>query len=264
MASTLDSDEFPLPRPAMNDATIPAVPLTAPLYKEVKRQMMARLTRGDWKPGEAIPSERRLSERYGISIGTVRKAIDELCAENILIRQQGRGTYVASHNRDRLLFYFFHVVPEDGPKAYPNVHLVAFARGRADRIEAEKLGLDAGDAVLRIRNVLSLDDAPIIIDDIALAVARFPGLGEKQFRARTSTIYNLYQEAFAISVVKTRERLRAMLADADAAALLHVAPGAPLLQIRRVAFTYHDDPVEYRVSRVNTQRHEYWADIGAS
>jgi len=230
----------------------------------VKRQMMDGLTRGDWKPGEAIPSERRLSERYGISIGTVRKAIDELCAENILIRQQGRGTYVASHNRDRMLFYFFHVVPEAGPKAYPDVRLLAFSRGKADKAEAERLAIAAGDGVLRIRNLLALAGEPIIIDDITVPIARFPGLAEKQFRARTSTIYNLYQEAFGVSVVKTSERLRATLADADAAALLGVAPGAPLLQIRRVAYTYHDDPVEYRVSRVNTERHEYWADIGAA
>jgi len=248
----------------MNDTTTPAVPLSTPLYKEVKRQMMDGLTRGDWKPGEAIPSERRLSERYGISIGTVRKAIDELCAENILIRQQGRGTYVASHNRDRMLFYFFHVVPEAGPKAYPDVRLLSFGRGKADKAEAERLGIAGGDGVLRIRNLLALAGEPIIIDDITVPIARFPGLAEKQFRARTSTIYNLYQEAFGVSVVKTSERLRATLADADAAALLGVAPGAPLLQIRRVAYTYHDDPVEYRVSRVNTERHEYWADIGAA
>ena len=112
--------------------------------------------------------------------------------------------------------------------------------------------------------MLSLGGAPIILDDIALPVARYPGLTERQFRARTSTIYNLYQEAFGISVVKTSERLRAILADADAAALLALPAGAPLLQIRRVALTYNDDPVEYRVSRVNTARHEYWADIGAA
>ncbi|MEO5766348.1 MAG: GntR family transcriptional regulator [Casimicrobiaceae bacterium] len=247
----------------MNDATTPSVPLSAPLYKEVKRQMMAGLTRGDWKPGEAVPSERRLSEQFGISIGTVRKAIDELCAENILIRQQGRGTYVASHNRDRMLFYFFHVVPEAGPKSYPEVRLLSFARGRADRSEAERLALAAGDPVLRLRNLLALAGAPIIIDDITLPVARFPGLTERQFRTRTSTIYNLYQEAFGISVVKTSERLRASLADTDAASLLGLPAGAPLLQIRRVALTYNDDPVEYRISRVNTAHHEYWADIGA-
>jgi GntR family transcriptional regulator len=247
----------------MTDATIPSVPLATPLYKEVKRQMMAGLMQGEWKPGEAIPSERRLSERYGISIGTVRKAIDELVAENILIRQQGRGTYVASHNRDRMLFYFFHIVPDAGAKAYPDVRLLSFGRGKADRTEAERLRIAPADSVLRIRNLLTLGGAPIILDDITLPVTRFPGLTEKQFRARTSTIYNLYQEAFGISVVKTNERLRAALADEEAAAVLALSPGAPLLQIRRVALTYNDDPVEYRVSRVNTAHHEYWADIGA-
>ena len=246
----------------MNDATTPGVPLGTPLYKEIKRQMMEALTGGEWKPGEAIPAERRLSERYGISIGTVRKAIDELVAENILIRQQGRGTFVASHTRDRLLFYFFHVVPESGEKAYPDVQFLSFAKAKADRAAAEKLGMALGDPVFRIRNRLRLAGTPIIVDDITVPAARFAGLTEAQVRDRPSTIYNLYQEAFGISVVRTNERLRATLADAEFAALLDVARGAPLLQIRRVAQTYNDVPVEFRVSLVNTAHHEYWAEIG--
>ncbi len=246
----------------MTDArTSPGVPLAIPLYKELKRQMMEALTAGEWKPAEAIPAERRLSERFGVSIGTVRKAIDELVAENILIRQQGRGTYVASHNRDRLLFYFFHVVPESGAKEYPEVRLAAFAKGKADRVEGTALGIAAGDAVFRIRNLLSLGGKPIIVDDLTLAATRFPGLTERQFRDRPSTIYNLFQQAFGISVVKTRERLRATLADAASAQLLGVARGAPLLQIQRIACSYSDDPVELRVSLVNTAHHEYWSEL---
>ena len=246
----------------MNDATSPGVPLSTPLYKEIKRQMMEALTGGEWKPGEAIPAERRLSERYGISIGTVRKAIDELVAENILIRQQGRGTFVASHTRDRLLFYFFHVVPESGEKVYPEVQFLSFAKAKADRASAEKLDIPVGDPVFRIRNRLRLAGTPIIVDDITVSSVRFAGLTEAQFRDRPSTIYNLYQEAFGISVVRTNERLRATLADAESAALLAVARGAPLLQIRRVAQTYNGVPVEFRVSLVNTAHHEYWAEIG--
>ncbi len=249
------------PKP-MTEPTSLGVPPSEPLYKAIKRQLMAALTQGEWKPGEPIAAERRLSERFGVSIGTVRKAIDELAAENILIRQQGRGTYVASHNRDRMLFYFFHIVPEEGTKEYPDVRLLAFSRAKADRVQADKLGVAPGDPVFRARNLLALGGAPIIVDDITLAAARFPGLTEKQFRDRPSTLYHLYQNAFGVSVVRTSERLRATLADADTAALLGIARGAPLLQIRRVAQTYHDQPVEYRVSLVNTAQHEYWADIG--
>ena len=247
----------------MTATTLPALQQTAPLYREVKRRLMDTLARGEWRPGDAIPAERRLSEQYGISIGTLRKASDELCAENILIRQQGRGTYVASHNRDRNLFYFFHVVPENGPKAYPDVELLAFGRGKADRVAAERLGIETGEAIVRIRNRLRLAGAPVVIDDITLSSARFAGLTERQFRARPSTIYNLYQESFGISVVRTRERVRAMPADHDVAGLLEVPRGAPLLQVRRVAYAYQDVPVEYRVSLVNTEHHEYYAEIGA-
>jgi GntR family transcriptional regulator len=243
------------------DAPFPGVPLAAPLYREVKRALMESLSGLEWKPADAIPAERRLAERYGVSIGTVRKAIDELVAENILIRQQGRGTFVASHNRDRLLFYFFHVVAHDAPKQYPVVRLLGFAKGKADRLVSEKLAIAIGDPVFRIRNLLSLSAAPVIVDDITIAAARFPGLGERAFRERASTVYNLYQDAFGISVVRTVERLRATLADADIAPLLHVAMGSPLLQIRRVAMTYSDAPIELRISHVNTAHHEYLSEL---
>ncbi len=232
------------------DAAGPGLPNAGPLYKDVKRQLMEALTRAEWKPGEAIPSERRLADRFAISIGTVRKAVDELVAENILIRQQGRGTFVASHTRDRLLFYFFHIVPEQGPKEYPEVELLSFVRSKADRALAERLQIVTGDPVLRIRNALRLQ--------------RFPGLTEKRFRDRPSTIYNFYQDFYGVSVVRSSERLRAVGADPDVAALLAVAPGAPLLQIRRLALTYNDVPVEARVSHVNTARHEYFSDLGRS
>jgi GntR family transcriptional regulator len=245
----------------MNDIQFTAIPLQNPLYKEVKRQIMAELITGEWKPGNAIPAEKKLSERFSVSIGTIRKAIDELVAENILIRQQGRGTFVASHNRDRLLFYFFHIVGHDGTKLYPVVTLDSFARGKAEAEEAEALGIARGDPVFRVRNILKLGGTPVIIDEIALDQARFPGLTERQFAGRPNTIYNLYQDAFGISVVRTRERLRAILADAQQARLLNVAVKAPLLRIARVAYTYQDTPVEYRLSIVNTAQHEYWSEI---
>ncbi len=247
--------------PSTIDAPFPGVPLATPLYREVKRQLMEALTGGEWKPGAAIPAERRLAERYGISIGTVRRAIDELVAENILIRQQGRGTYVASHNRDRLLFYFFHVVPQNGAKEYPVVRLLGFARAKADAQASEALGIGLGDPVFRFRNLLSLSAEPVIVDDITVSAARFAGMTERAVRDRPSTVYHLYQDTYGISVVRTVERLRATSVDDQIAPLLRVAPGAPLLQIRRVALSYSDVPVELRISHVNTARHEYWSEL---
>lgn len=241
--------------------SFPGVPLAIPLYRAVKRQLMDALAGGEWKPADAIPAERRLAERYGVSIGTVRRAIDELVAENMLIRQQGRGTFVASHNRDRLLFYFFHVVPQGGAKEYPVVRLLGFAKAKADKVAAETLSIAIGDPLFRIRNLLSLSDDPVIVDDITVSATRFPGMTERAFRNRSSTVYNLYQEMFGISVVRTIERLRATIVDHEIAPLLNVPAGAPLLQIRRVALTYGDVPVELRISHVNTAHHEYWSEL---
>ena len=139
---------------------------------------------------------------------------------------------------------------------------VAFRRGRADAAEARALAVAPDDKVIRIRNVLALGGEPAIVDDITLPAALFPGFTEKIFLARDNTIYHLYQSRYGINVLRTDERLRAMLAPRDVALLLGVAPGAPLLEIRRVALTFRDRPVELRISRVNTARLDYHNTFG--
>jgi len=169
------------PRDPTSETHLPGVPFTAPLYKALERQMREALATAEWKPGLAIPAERALAGRYCVSIGTVRKAIDELVTANLLIRQQGRGTFVASHNHDRLLFQFFRVVPETGAKQYPEVRLLRFERGKAGRAEADVLAMKSGAAVFRIRNLLELGGKVVIVDDLTLPAVRFPGLTEQQF-----------------------------------------------------------------------------------
>ncbi|MBL8521242.1 MAG: GntR family transcriptional regulator [Betaproteobacteria bacterium] len=236
----------------------------SPLYKEVKRLLTQTIQAGEWKPGTAIPSERQLSARFHVAVGTLRKAVDELVQERILIRQQGRGTFVSAHNRDRMMFHFFHIQREDGDKPAPDVEMLSFKTGRADDEEAARLGIGVGDRVFRIANVLSLAGDRIIFDRISIAKALFPGMTAAQFKNRPSTIYHLYQSAFGITVVRSAERLRAVRADPEVAQLLDVAKGAPLLEIRRVALTFHDQPVEYRRSLVDTEHHEYFSDLAKS
>ncbi len=233
-----------------------------PLYKEVKRALTRNLAAGEWQPGVPLPSETRLGEHYRVSIGTVRKAIDELVAERILVRHQGRGTFVAGHGARRSLFHFFHIVPADGAKEQPQTELLSFARAKADAAGAARLNIAPGANVFRIRNLLLLRGAPVVLDEITLPAERFPRLSEKVLRERDSTIYQLYQERYGINVVRSAERLSAALADRASAKLLGVDVGAPLLRIRRTALTYHNVPVELRVSLVNTAEHEYFSDLG--
>jgi len=237
---------------------------SAPLYKEVRRRLLQAVSDGEWKPGDAIPSEPMLGKRFGVSVGTVRKAIGELSAENVLVRQQGLGTFVAVHNRDRMMFHFFHIVGRDGAKETPAVKLLSFKTARADVREAAGLAIAVGAPVFRIRNALSLGGGPVIYDSIVIPQALFRGLTMRAFRDRPNTIYHLYQTAFGITVLRSLERLAVTLASRAVAAVLRVAEGAPLLEINRVALTFHDAPVELRRSLVDTSRHEYFSDLAKS
>lgn len=231
-----------------------------PVYREIARSITRRLEQGAWKPGEAIPSEARLKEEFGVAIGTIRKAVDELVAQGIPLRQQGRGTFVATHNRDRQLFRFFHLERQDGYKEYPDVQLAGFERIQLSREVADQLELHEGDRAVRLRNRLALEGKPMMIEDITLPESRFPRLTEKKLRERPSTLYKLDQDDFRISVVRTAQRLSAGVVPRDIARALDLPAGLPVLVIRRVAFAYHDKPVEFRVSYVDTRHHDYVGD----
>ena len=232
-------------------------PPGSPLYVQVKQAVLAAMSRGEWKQGEAIPPEKQLSERFGVSIGTLRKAIDELSSENILVRQQGRGTYVAVHTRNHHFFKFFRIVHQNGNKSYPVTQLLKFRRLRASTAIRDKLMLGAGEHVFEFFNLLSLNGDVVMVDHITVPEAKFAGLTEQMLRERPSTLYNFYQDAFNLNVIATDERLRVCLADAAQAEWLGVAEQSPLLEIRRLAYSYNRQPVEWRVSRVNTESYEY-------
>jgi GntR family transcriptional regulator len=247
---------------------MPADPLSesppdAPLYEQVRHAMLTALSQGTWKQGEAIPPEKQLAERFGVSIGTLRKAVDDLAAENILSRRQGRGTYVTEHSRNAHFFKFFRIVRQDGHKSYPETALKRFRRLRASALVRDKLGLPSGAHVFELHNVLSLNGDVVQADSISLPEARFAGLTERQVRERASTLYHLYQESFGVNIIATDERLRCGLADAQHARWLGVPENTPLLEIRRVAYSYSRQPVEWRVSRVNTEHYEYLGQTAA-
>jgi GntR family transcriptional regulator len=233
-----------------------------PLYRRVKTELVDALRAGRWKHGQAIPGESTLAATFRASIGTVRKAVDELVAEHILVRRQGRGTFVASHTRDYMLNVFFSIVGRDGGKTFPETELVAFGRGRADVATARALELPTGAPVLRIRTLLRLGGARAIVDNIRLPAQLFPGLTEHAFLHRDTTIYGLYQARYGITVVCTVESIQAALADAGTRALLGLEPPAPVLRIVRTAYTYRDRPVDTRVRYVRTTHHRYLSVLG--
>jgi GntR family transcriptional regulator len=237
---------------------------SGPLYRQVKRELQALVERGAYAPGDTLPSEPEIAEALGVSIGTLRRAVDELVHDNLLVRRQGRGTFVALHNQERYLFQFFHVEARpESPSApprereYPQVECLSFSRARSDETEAAALRIRTGDAVVRVDNRLSLGGRAVVHDRIVLAAAMFKGLTEQRFRNRPGTIYSLYQTDFGLTVLRAQERSRAVAAAADKARMLRIAPGQPVMEVHRVALTFNDKPVEYRVSTIDTSAHDY-------
>ena len=236
-------------------------PTAAPLYREVQWRITRALAAGDWKPGEAIPSETKLAADFRVSIGTIRRAIDELVAGRILLRQQGRGTFVAAHTEDRTLFYFFHIVGKDGSQEFPVSELLSFSRERAGTDDETQLGITRGSRVARVRNLLKLAGRPVVLDDITVSTERFTRIDEDTFRNREGTIYGLYQARYGVNVVRISERLSAAHPPPDVAEILGMRANQPALHIRRTAYSYNDSPVEYRRSWINSADHEYLSDL---
>lgn len=232
------------------------------LYVRVKRDIAGLLQLGVWRPSQALPSERKLAERFGVSMGTIRRVLDDLAAESILIRQQGRGTFVAAHDRNRFLFRFFHLSGHDGRRRYPQVELLHFETVRADLAATRDLGIASGARVHRIHNLLTLDGEAAVVDDIMLPAGRFVGMDEACVATRRGTLYQLYEERFGVSVTRIDERIRAVAADRGQAEALKVALGTPLLLVLRLAHTVDGVVVERRRSYVLTRSVEYAKGVG--
>ena len=230
-----------------------------PLYVQVKALMVQRLIAGQWRPGEMLPSEFQLADLFGVSQGTVRKALDELAAENVVVRRQGRGTFVSEHNDHRALFHFFHLVGPDGERRLPESHLLSVRKGLANRLEAGRLMLDRGAPVIRIHRIRLLDGRPAIAETISVPQRLFPDLAD--IREVPNTLYDLYERHYGVTIARAVERLAAIPASERDAKLMEIEPGTPLLEIDRTAIALNGAPVEWRVSRCLTATHHYRVEL---
>jgi GntR family transcriptional regulator len=234
------------------------------LYKIVARALLQAIQSGKLKPGDALSSESDLSKTFGVSVGTLRKAVDELVSQQILVRYQGRGTYVATHNRDRFLDQFFRVEAQNGLKDFPTLDTVTFKKGPAEEVEAMMLGLSKSETVFRMNNHLSLQNRKVVSDEICLPAKLFEGLTAKRVRERASTLYHLYQTEFGITVVNAEERLRAVACSVAMAKVLSRPVGTPMIELRRIAWGLNGQAVEYRHWIIDTTQHEYVSQLAPS
>jgi GntR family transcriptional regulator len=232
-----------------------------PLYKQIKSLLVQRLQQGEWKPGEPIPSELELAARFQVSQGTVRKAVDELAAENLLVRRQGKGTFVATHQEARAQFRFLRLAPDRGDAVPTHSTFLECHRAKAPADVAQQLVLRGGDAAIFVRRLLSAGGKPLVLDDIWLPASLFRGLTPERLAEYRGPLYGLFESEFGTRMIRADERIRAVAAAPDVAGLLSVAEGSPLLLVERVSYTYRDQPVEVRRGFCVTADYHYHNEL---
>ncbi|MBG6221228.1 GntR family transcriptional regulator [Janthinobacterium sp. CG_23.4] len=240
---------------------VTASPTFSPLYQQIKALITQSLQTGEWKPGELIPSEVELAGRFKVSQGTVRKAIDELSAENLVMRRQGKGTFVSTHHEARAHFRFLRLVPDEGVPHYPESKFIEVKRVRAPADVARLMELKSGDAVIFIKRVQYFDGVPTVLEELWLPGLIFKGLTAERLVEYKGPMYGLFETEFGTRMIRASEQIRAVCADAGAAQLLNIDLGTPLLSSERVSFTYGDKPVELRRGLYLTSRHHYQNEL---
>ena len=247
----------------MTNAGASGSPSFRPLYLQIKGLLVENLEAGQWRPGEAIPSELELAARFGVSQGTVRKAIEALASDNLVVRRQGKGTFVTTHTEEKTsTFRFLRIRRNDGHDEYPASRLLDVRRSKASADIARLLELKAGDAIILLRRVLEYSGEPVVLDEITLPAALFKGLTKAKLDAYRGSMYSFFETQFGVRILKAQEKLKAIAADAGTAAILKVSVGQPLLAVERVTYTYGDRPVEWRRGLCTTRRHYYSNELG--
>lgn len=236
-------------------------PSYRPLYDQIKVLITQSLIGGEWRPGDMIPSEIDLAQRYKVSQGTVRKAIDSLATENILIRRQGKGTFVATHKENDIKLRFLRLTAVNGQKELLQNNFLSCEKTKANNHIASVLDIKAGAATIEVKRLLTFSGRPLIYDHIVVPAAPFKGLNSAKVEESNGSMYSMYESQFGVRMVRAEERLKAVGATGEVAKNLGLSEGYPLLSIERVSFTYGDKPMEWRLGLCLTDDHHYMSEL---
>ena len=231
-----------------------------PLYKQVYDKLIVQLADGFWKPAEALPSEFALADQLGVSQGTVRKALNQLVAENILVRQQGKGTFVSEHTQESSMFRFFRYREVDGDDLIPSTQVVSMQRREASEREVEKLKLKTSGknvefGVVELTRIRSINNKPAIFERVVQPLAVFPNIDKEE--ELPNSLYTLYQEKYNVSIVEVKDELKAVSLPAEIAVYLNLAAEVPALMTERTSINIDGRVAEWSQAYCSTDNFVY-------
>jgi GntR family transcriptional regulator len=232
-----------------------------PLYIQVKKRITESLVSAEWSPGQSIPSEIELAKKYNVSQGTVRKAIDDLAADKILIRRQGKGTYVSTHDEEDIQLRFLRLTEQSGKKERLQNKLISFEREKASNQIAKALGINNSSTLISIKRILTFNDKPLILDFIKVPAVSFRGLTAEKVIEKKGSMYRMYETDFATQMLHADEKIKAVKANKESSSILNISEGTPLLSVERLSYTYDDKPIEWRLGLCVTLNHYYKTEL---
>lgn len=233
-----------------------------PLYNTVRSLILMKLRNGEWKPGEKIPTEPELAKLFSVSVGTVRKAVEDLVSEQMLIRRARIGTTVSTHDKYDQFSTFFNFSNRTDTEMHIEPKLLTFKKVLANKAIAKSLDVSIGETLFVIDNLRLIDNKPTMFDRIWLPQKKFMGLTQREFESRKGSIYSLYQSQFMMTIVRINEQIEAIQAPDYVRSELGLKKTDPVLKISRYAYTYGDEVVEFRNRYVNTSISLYQNEIG--
>lgn len=228
-----------------------------PLYKQVEGHIKQLILEQRWKPGDMLPNELLLAKEFGVSQGTVRKALNSLTESNLLYRHQGVGTFL-SEQTGQTLYRFFPIVEDGKLPALPKAEITGMELIRPTPDVVLQLKLRVGERVIRLSRLRTLGSTYILSEEIHLPEKYFPDfMDEKDI---PHTLYHFYQTRFNYTVHETTDRIKAVLATQKDAQQLGVKSGDPILLFTRLTRDKDGKLLEYRINRCRSDDFHYLSE----
>lgn len=232
-----------------------------PLYRQVKQLLLQRVVSGDWKPGGILPSETKLAEEFNVSQGTVRKALEEMAAEHVVVRHQGKGTFVTARGAEQPVHFFSMTTADHKPLAERVNVSIRHVVSQASEPEQQALNIGPGSEVVRIYRVRTINGAPVLRDEIVMVNDVFPGFVDHLDEHPRANTYVIMEKEYGVLAVRAEEWVSAVPAEQQEAQALEVGVGTPLLKILRISYGLDGTPIEFWTTWVNSTDCHYFNSV---
>lgn len=233
-----------------------------PLYVQIAGSLLDRIESGQLSPGDRLPPERELSEMLSVNRMTVRRALNMLEGQGLLLRRRGDGTYVSQPKIERQasqVFPFTKGMENRGFK--PGTKLITFEKRLSETFVAKQLRLPVSTPVFRVIRLRLLNQEPVMLEEFTIPAHLFPDFEQHDLSNRS--LYEIFKTEYNISINQARQSLEPVIASEYEAGLLEIEAGAPLMLERRLAFNDQEQPVEYSKDLYRGDRFRFITEVAS-